>query len=283
MRTHNKQHCGIGRRGFTLIELLVVIAIISILAAILFPVFARARENARRASCLSNLKQIGLASMMYVQDYDEHYPVAYVATTQPRPDGLQWISTGWTWGQLLYPYTKSRQVFVCPSSAESVPSTLGPYYANYGANTMILRSVVTYPAILLAAIQSPSSTYMIMDSGSYAIKPIRTAGNSVVTPDGGNGYFYLPGTGPGSAANIANSATAQGRAFDNTARQGDFENGRHFNGVNMAFADGHAKWLKSEIVYRQAVACSDCEQNFGTGTVPMPVAKSNWNPFSDNS
>lgn len=65
------------RKAFTLIELLVVIAIIAILAAILFPVFARARENARRSSCLSNLKQIGLGAMMYIQDYDERYPQAY--------------------------------------------------------------------------------------------------------------------------------------------------------------------------------------------------------------
>src|SRR5690606_11463989 len=99
-KTMSQQHKTATPRGFTLIELLVVIAIISILAAILFPVFARARESARRASCLSNLKQIGLASMMYVQDYDEKYPVAYMATSQPYPDNLRWMKDGWTWGQL---------------------------------------------------------------------------------------------------------------------------------------------------------------------------------------
>src|SRR5476649_549867 len=95
---------GSNKRGFTLIELLVVIAIIAILAAILFPVFARARENARRASCQSNLKQLGLAMIQYAQDYDETMPVSTVAS---------YAGFGWT-GQ-LYPYVKSKQLFVCPS------------------------------------------------------------------------------------------------------------------------------------------------------------------------
>src|SRR4051812_11103171 len=95
------------RRGFTLIELLVVIAIIAILAAILFPVFARARENARRTSCLSNEKQIGLALNMYTQDYDEKLPL-YVF-----PDAAQAVL--YVWSSPLVPYIKSKQVFVCPS------------------------------------------------------------------------------------------------------------------------------------------------------------------------
>ena len=100
------------RRGFTLIELLVVIAIIAILAAILFPVFAKAREKARQASCLSNLKQIGLAWMQYAQDYDEKVAVCRVSTTS---------TTGSSFYQdfpyLLMPYIKNNQVFDCPSSS----------------------------------------------------------------------------------------------------------------------------------------------------------------------
>ena len=92
------------RRGFTLIELLVVIAIIAILAAILFPVFARAREQARRTSCLSNLKQLALAAMMYGQDYDELLPVG---ATQGNPL--------WSVVQGLQPYVKNSQIFYCPS------------------------------------------------------------------------------------------------------------------------------------------------------------------------
>jgi prepilin-type N-terminal cleavage/methylation domain-containing protein len=96
------------RRGFTLIELLVVIAIIAILAAILFPVFGRARENARRSSCVSNLKQIGLAVIQYTQDYDEGMPRTYAP-------GFR---------DVLQPYIKSKQIFICPSAyARKLPGT----------------------------------------------------------------------------------------------------------------------------------------------------------------
>src|SRR5690606_13826243 len=121
----HKQH----RTGFTLIELLVVIAIISILAAILFPVFARARENARRTSCLSNLKQIGLGIMMYTQDYDEKYPFSYPAVAAERTKQTDTSMPGYkfttnlgsdahwvTWMDRIYPYVKSTQLFVCPSA-----------------------------------------------------------------------------------------------------------------------------------------------------------------------
>src|ERR671917_195604 len=96
-------------RGFTLIELLIVIAIIAILASILFPVFARARENARRSSCMSNLKQIGLGIMQYTQDYDEAYPQIYAGG---------WAGT-YRWTDSVQPYIKSTQVFNCPSDADA--------------------------------------------------------------------------------------------------------------------------------------------------------------------
>src|SRR5688500_18904923 len=106
------------KRGFTLIELLVVIAIIAILAAILFPVFAKAREAARKTSCLNNLKQIGTGMMMYAQDYDENMPAAAFGN---YPNGLWgsplWNDYGWTYiFPLLDPYTKNSQIYACPSA-----------------------------------------------------------------------------------------------------------------------------------------------------------------------
>jgi prepilin-type N-terminal cleavage/methylation domain-containing protein/prepilin-type processing-associated H-X9-DG protein len=101
------------RRAFTLIELLVVIAIIALLAAILFPVFARARENARRSSCQSNLKQIGLGFVQYNQDYDSRYPMASYSTG----------ATNGAWPTLLQPYIKSSQVFKCPSDSHDTGSS----------------------------------------------------------------------------------------------------------------------------------------------------------------
>src|SRR5947208_15595614 len=99
------------RQGFTLIELLVVIAIIAILAAILFPVFAQAREKARQTGCLSNLKQIGTGLMMYTQDYDEAYPCNwYGGLWDTLPNGKQY-----KWMDAVYPYVKNEQVFSCPS------------------------------------------------------------------------------------------------------------------------------------------------------------------------
>lgn len=116
------------KRGFTLIELLVVIAIIAILASILFPVFARARENARRASCQSNMKQLGLGFIQYAQDYDETLPLFsnYLDPGSPTPR---------TWDLLIQPYLKSMQILVCPSDSAS------PVFANLpGFGTNVRRS-----------------------------------------------------------------------------------------------------------------------------------------------
>ncbi|MCC7494211.1 MAG: DUF1559 domain-containing protein [Fimbriimonadaceae bacterium] len=104
------------RRGFTLIELLVVIAIIAILAAILFPVFAKAREKARQSSCASNVKQIGLAFNQYTNDYDEKWPRMYWGGANWEP-----VVSGW-WGGEIAPYIKNTQIFRCPSKTDTVCS-----------------------------------------------------------------------------------------------------------------------------------------------------------------
>jgi len=234
------------RRAFTLIELLVVIAIIAILAAILFPVFARARENARRASCMSNLKQIGLGVMMYLQDYDEKYPLAYFATTQTPPVFTSWGSTYWFWPQIIYPYVKSTQVFVCPSSTNSDPLSL-----NYGVNQLMIATSSTS----MATISAPANKYIIMDAGYYRLHPefIYDSSNSAYH---GAPYFF-PGEGKAGAD-------------CSWTTYSECNNGRHFEGGNMVFADGHVKWLKASIVVQQA-------KNVSAGTANA------WDTTSDNS
>jgi prepilin-type N-terminal cleavage/methylation domain-containing protein/prepilin-type processing-associated H-X9-DG protein len=116
--------------GFTLIELLVVIAIVSILAAILFPVFARAREKARQSSCASNLRQIGVAALQYVQDNDETLPTR----------GFRTASWGYSWRTELYPYVKSLDVYQCPSNEvviqpETVDGVTLRFPGSYGSNS----------------------------------------------------------------------------------------------------------------------------------------------------
>lgn len=256
--------------GFTLIELLVVIAIIAILAAILFPVFARARENARRASCMSNLKQLGIASLMYVQDYDEKYPhtVVVMQPSETPPDGGFWSGTDWFWPQTLYPYDNSIQVAVCPSSPyiPVVSGRIAPLEGSYGANVMVFSYYTSTSTISIASLQSPANTYMLMDSGTYALGPVAGGPTPITDPQGS--FWYLPGTGPGSAINQINN----GVGFSSSNMNQDFASGRHFSGVNVAFADGHVKWLQSSTVYNEAKKCTDCLTTHNT--------QSDWNPYN---
>jgi prepilin-type processing-associated H-X9-DG protein/prepilin-type N-terminal cleavage/methylation domain-containing protein len=136
------------KTGFTLIELLVVIVIIIILAAILFPVFARARENARRASCMSNLKQISLGILMYTQDYDERFPPS-AANNNQDPQSERFLYNR------LDSYIKNAQVFVCPSDTTNKVFSYGYNYAYFGATPSLM--------ITQAQINSPSQTVMLTD------------------------------------------------------------------------------------------------------------------------
>ncbi len=121
-------------RGFTLIELLVVIAIIAILAAILFPVFARAREAARKSSCLSNCKQIGTSLMMYTQDYDETYPIANQEEDRlPRGQAHNWFNSNGAspaLADVIQPYAKNDGIFRCPSLGNPVERQVNGFVVN---------------------------------------------------------------------------------------------------------------------------------------------------------
>ena len=197
------------RKGFTLIELLVVIAIIAILAAILFPVFAKAREKARQTSCLNNLKQIGTAFMQYVQDYDERMPPRCLNITQTdtTAPGTLFITayngstTGYlmSWMDLIYPYVKNRQVFVCPSATlreANAPS--------YGYNRRVSDYDVA-PARSLGEITRPAEIILSLDYASRY------------------GTYANP------------QEYASWRAGNYCAP--------HNEGTNVTFCDGHSKWL----------------------------------------
>ena len=218
-------------RGFTLIELLVVIAIIAILAAILFPVFARARENARRTSCMSNLKQIGLGIMQYAQDHDERYPGwvemgnfcnatadagkpcrKFSVNPGDSPTGTAW-GNGFkrTWMDFIYPYTKSTQIFVCPSSVAEADDPSYGYNAGisggkFGSYFNSGVRVDNVP-VSLAQVLRPAEVVMVLDQNNpYAVY-----------------------SGP------------RGIQQDLTSTRRDTVI-RHLEGTNIAYADGHVKW-----------------------------------------
>jgi prepilin-type processing-associated H-X9-DG protein len=222
---------------------LVVIAIIAILAEILFPVFARARENARRTSCASNLKQMGIALMMYTQDNDEGFPFAIVShvTASTDPGGI-WSNNYWFWPQSLYAYHANTQMFLCPSSSKTA-YTYRASSGNYGVNRLIMPTSGT--PLTLSALESSASTYLTMDFGIYVADT-----SYILNPPTTQPNYYLPGYG-----DAIGNTTACGSLeadTDSAFYQSDCQSGRHFGGVNVGFADGHVKWLKSSVVYNEA-------------------------------
>jgi prepilin-type N-terminal cleavage/methylation domain-containing protein/prepilin-type processing-associated H-X9-DG protein len=163
------------RRGFTLIELLVVIAIISILAGILFPTFARARESARQTACRSNVKQLATAVMMYAEDYDESLPPAYYS------DGTNFTY----WPAMLNPYVKSGAMYKCPSdpvaantlNTSNQLAMMTDSEVSYGFNWISLSGVS------LAGIAKPSDTVSFVDCGNYAAAPNPTPPAAQIFPN----------------------------------------------------------------------------------------------------
>ncbi|MBC7287117.1 MAG: prepilin-type N-terminal cleavage/methylation domain-containing protein [Armatimonadetes bacterium] len=166
------------RRGFTLIELLVVIAIIAILAAILFPVFARAREKARQSNCTSNVKQIMLAVLMYAQDYDERLLLAvHTCAVWPGPTALSRGTVVNTavyggpiaYGHLLQPYIKNTQIFICPSGNPSDACWSHTYYYSSALHPSATAGSGSPPGgYSLAQFDQPASTSAVLDCSGPA-------------------------------------------------------------------------------------------------------------------
>lgn len=272
------------RRAFTLIELLVVIAIIAILAAILFPVFAQAREAARRTSCLSNLRNIGTGSLMYSQDYDEqllyNYSDGVWADDKSENKSLTWMARE-------YPYIKNLQIFACPNDTRSFdpknggdatqwgasvdPATVGPnrryFRCSYATNEWLGHEgtagtgnkVACISA--LAGIQYPASTCFISEGAGYWFNDWDNAGGQVW------GY---------SRAMYGN--TGWGVWADDWYNFDKYSNlARHNGGEVYTFIDGHAKYFSNKQVKRLTVDPNEANGGKGVG-IEYPLITPYGNP-----
>ncbi|BCM93011.1 hypothetical protein IAD21_04898 [Abditibacteriota bacterium] len=239
-------------KAFTLIELLVVIAIIAILAAILFPVFARARENARRSSCQSNLKQIGLGLIQYAQDYDERLPFFFYGANGDASDPATVANARYKWMDAIFPYVKSEQIFACPSDANNSANKYIYYrnltavttnnYGSYGLNIMYrydttpsLRqppSGSSGSGLSLAALDDPAGTVWAGDivSGTGALV---------------FGWQCLTGCGTPQPTTILDTTV--------TPNQVDRLVARHLDTTCILYTDGHVKSQKlTSLIGRRA-------------------------------
>lgn len=279
------------RRGFTLIELLVVIAVIALLAAILFPVFARARENARRTACQSNLKQIGLGLLQYTQDYDETYPLdvfgssAGATATNYDERGLPTDSVNtWRWMDAIFPYVKNEQIFNCPTIARITPKykygstsgwNLGSYAANYGVRDYklgtcgggMMRSVRGPFSGGLGFNRIPNGQEYVMKVSDTAV-PARTIWvlESYNDPTSGQTSHYLeiPASLPSPGPTVF---MAFGFETAGQAASGGKHNripARHLDTTNLLWADGHVKLMKVGALLEMGTPQTNC----GTFTNP---------------
>lgn len=220
------------RSGFTLIEILVVIAILGLLAMLLFPVFARARENGRRASCQSNLRQIGMGLLQYIQDVDDRLPASAYGGTTVDSDN----ANCYKWMDAIFPYVKSESLFVCPSDAGNkyiYNKTLADgvtthEYGSYGQNGAYRNTgdAQTPPRsstylLTMAGIGSPSGTIWATDT------------NNREEVNGSFGFTWPDAAGVPAVVSTANGQLELDKII-----------ARHLDTTNVLFCDGHVKSLK---------------------------------------
>ena len=257
MTTHSRT-----RLAFTLIELLVVIAIIAILAAILFPVFAQARESARQTVCTSNVRQIGLAVRMYVQDYDENFPIFYAYNTQDPVTGARaWDGDAphkGVEGEIL-PYAKNKNLFRCPDD-QGGPSIPDPTYgcpgrtsypACYGSSYRFDRG--SFSVVAGESSQNNDTTQftdskLVSDSQFAAPADTRIMRDEMMPWFGTNAkYGYIPG----------------------------YYQAWHSRGAGFVFADGHSKFAVTSGAFDQQVVCP----SGGRSNDPDPNAATDGNSY----
>ena len=283
---------GLAQKAFTLIELLVVIAIMSILAAILFPVFQKVRENARRTSCQSNLKQLGLAFTQYVQDSDERLPMGASA-------GRANLGNGDGWAGRVYPFVKSAGAFSCPDDAAQTVTNNGvllspvsyAYNANLAGSDLPADSgtAIGWVGIkgLTAKLNAPARTVMLAEVTALGYDAGFSDGQAAAdlsTPneDGDSGGLGVPKCAAGSPSVFGTFAgvgpdapkddpcsipLATGymgqygpRAKNFNSSLGNYylaPTGRHSDGSNFLFCDGHVKWLRGSQVSTGDIHTSD--------------------------
>lgn len=257
------------KAGFTLIELLVVIAIIAILAAILFPVFQKVRENARKTACLSNLKQIGLAVTEYTQDYDENYPTGH--------NGF----LGQGWAGTIYPYVKSTDVFHCPDdpTTKQTNGVVVSYPVSYAANLNFTRTdpgntLDPHSGQTLASLQSPAKTVMLCEvHGIYGpiMDPLEKNGASGVVSsvtNGNDGGQVFPFSNADQGGLLETGCLGGKDCTSKLGNAGNFNEGFnaltgvHTDGSNYMMTDCHAKWFRgSQVSGGMTAMAQDCNQD----------------------